>query len=73
MAATLARSPRQPYTRSATVYYEVYKDTNGEWRWRLWAANNKVIADSGEGYANRTDCLSAIELVKSSQDAPVRG
>ena len=55
------------------MYYEVYKDTNGEWRWRLFAANNQVIANSGEGYANRGDCLSAIELVKSSQDAPVRG
>lgn len=55
------------------MYYEVYKDANGEWRWRLRAANNQVIATSGEGYANRADCLTAIDLVKSSQDAPVRG
>ena len=55
------------------MYYEVYKDASGEWRWRLWAANNKIIANSGEGYVNRTDCLAAIELVKSSKDAPVRG
>ena len=55
------------------MYYEVYKGTNGQWRWRLFAANNQIIANSGEGYANRGDCLGAIELVKSSQDAPVRG
>lgn len=55
------------------MHYEVYKDTAGEWRWRLRAANNKIIANSGEGYANRTDCLSAIDLVKSSKDAPVEG
>ena len=55
------------------MYYEVYKDTAGEWRWRLLAANNQIIANSGEGYIKRSDCLHAIELVKSSKDAPVRG
>lgn len=37
----------------------------------LRASNNQIITTSGEGYANRTDCLTAIDLVKSSQDAPV--
>lgn len=55
------------------MYYEVYKDTGGEWRWRLWAANNRIIATSGESYTNRTDCIDAIALVKSSQDAPIKG
>ena len=32
---------------------EVYRDTAGEWRWRLWASNGNVIADSGEGYTRR--------------------
>lgn len=26
-----------------------------EWRWRVQAANNKIVADSGEGYKNRLD------------------
>ena len=51
--------------------FRVYRDVRGEWRWRLTAANNRVIADSGEGYRNRTDCLRAIELVKRSGLAPV--
>ena len=55
------------------MYYEIYKDTAGEWRWRLHAANHQIIATSGEGYTRRADCLAAIDLVKSSQDAPVRG
>lgn len=54
------------------MYYEVYQDTSQEWRWRLRAANNEIIAASGEGYHNRQDCLNAIDLVKSSQNAPVR-
>lgn len=52
--------------------FQLYRDTQGHWRWRLVAANNRKIADSGEGYWNRQDCLSAIEFVKSSQNAPVR-
>ena len=52
--------------------YWVYKDSAGEWRWRLRAANNQIIAISGEGYKNRTDCLAGITLVKGSSAAPVR-
>ncbi len=51
--------------------YSIYKDKAGEWRWRLRAANNEIIA-SGEGYRNKSDCLHAIDLVKDSQDAPVQ-
>jgi uncharacterized protein YegP (UPF0339 family) len=54
------------------MFYNLYKDTAGQWRWRLYAANNKIIANSGEGYFNKADCLSAIALVKSSANAPVR-
>jgi uncharacterized protein YegP (UPF0339 family) len=51
--------------------YEIYKDVQLLWRWRLKAANNKTIADSGESYQNKQDCLDAITLVKGSKDAPV--
>lgn len=51
--------------------YKVYKDAKGEWRWRLVAANGNSIANSGEGYKNKVDCLHGIELVKGSKDAPV--
>lgn len=52
--------------------YEVFKDRAAEWRWRLRADNNKdIIADSGEGYKNKADCLHGIDLVKGSADASV--
>jgi uncharacterized protein len=51
--------------------FHIYTDTAGYWRWRLLAANNRVIADSGEGYNNKADCRSAIDLVKSAYNAPV--
>jgi len=45
--------------------FEVYKDKAEEWRWRFKASNSKIIADSGEGYHNKADCLHGIELIKT--------
>jgi uncharacterized protein YegP (UPF0339 family) len=44
--------------------FEVYKDAAKEWRWRLKAENGNVLAESGEGYKNRNDCLDGIDSVK---------
>jgi len=51
--------------------YEMYRDTRGEWRWRLKAANGQIIATSGEGYSSKTSCEHGINLVKGSATAPV--
>ena len=52
--------------------FELYKDKSGEWRWRLRASNNRIIADSGEGYVNKDDAKHGIDLVKrEAPDAPV--
>lgn len=55
-----------------TPTYMLYEDSAGEWRWQLRSGNNRIIADSGEGYSNKQDCLHAIELVKNSRDAEVK-
>ena len=44
----------------------VYKDRLGQFRWPLKADNNRIIADSGESYANKADCEAGITLVKST-------
>ena len=52
--------------------FEVYKDTVGEYRWRLCEINGKIIADSGEGYANKQDCEHGIQLIKAqAPSAPI--
>lgn len=51
--------------------FYVYKDVGGYWRWYLKASNGRKIADSGEGYYNKTDCVSAINLVKGAYNASV--
>jgi uncharacterized protein len=51
--------------------YHVKKDAKGEWRWNLTAPNGKKIANSGEGYKDKKDCLHAIDLVKKSAGGKV--
>ena len=53
------------------MYFTIYVDLTGFWRWRLQAANHRIVANSGEAYHNKADCLSAINLVKGSATAPV--
>ncbi len=44
--------------------FELYEDTAGEHRWRLVHDNGNIIADSGEGYANKSNARDAIERVQ---------
>lgn len=51
----------------------LYVDQAGQWRWTLVASNNRRIADSGEGYRNKADCLHGINLVQGTNVlTPVR-
>ncbi len=67
-AKRLAESLSEEAARKS---FHVYQDDAGEWRWRLVSANGRVIADSGEGYRHRADCLHGVELVKDARYAPV--
>lgn len=55
------------------MYFYVYPDNNREWRWALYAANGNIIADSGEGYANKQDCVNMINVVATkTAGIPIR-
>ena len=54
------------------MYFQTFLDARGEWRWRLRASNHVIIATSGEGYINYSDCMRGIELVQlTTLDTPV--
>ena len=54
------------------MHFQIYRTKfRREWRWRLRAANNRIIA-SGEGYRNRQDCVDAVALVQSSASAQIK-
>ncbi len=45
--------------------FEVFKDKKGEWRFRLRARNNEIIA-VGEGYTSKQNCLKGIKSIKKN-------
>jgi uncharacterized protein len=51
-------------SRAHKYYFEVYRDTRGEFRWRLWAPNGRIMADSGEGYRTQAACRRALARLK---------
>lgn len=48
------------------AHFEMYRDVNGQWRWRLQAGNNRIVATSGEGYVNKADCRAMIDWIKAN-------
>jgi hypothetical protein len=49
--------------------FELFVDSAGEWRWRLVASNEEIIASSGEGYSTKQGAERCIQSVK--RGAPV--
>jgi uncharacterized protein YegP (UPF0339 family) len=44
--------------------FELYRSSNGEYRWRLRATNGQVMATGGEGYSSKAAAQGGIESVK---------
>ena len=51
---------------------EVYKSgLRRQWRWRYRHSNGHILADSGESYARRIDCVTALQRVMGGVWCPV--
>lgn len=44
--------------------FYIYRDYKREWRWRLFASNGNIIADSGEGYTRKANCKRTIASIR---------
>jgi uncharacterized protein YegP (UPF0339 family) len=52
--------------------FELYRSSNGEYRWTLRATNGQAIATGGEGYSSKAAAQSGIESVKRvAESAPI--
>jgi uncharacterized protein YegP (UPF0339 family) len=47
------------------VKFEIYEDAQNEWRWTLKAANGQIVADGGEGYDSKSNCMKAVRRIKT--------
>ena len=46
--------------------FEIYRDKAGEFRWRLRRPDGAIVADSGEGYADRAKCEEDVRWVRAN-------
>ena len=46
--------------------FEVYRDREAKWRWRLVHDNGNVLADSGEGYASKQKAKQGLASVREN-------
>ncbi|MFC7058010.1 YegP family protein [Halovenus salina] len=46
--------------------FELYRDSAGQYRWRLLHKNGNILADSGQGYASRQKARQGIDSVQSN-------
>lgn len=44
--------------------FNVYRDQTRRWRWRLVASNGRIVADSGQSYGRRNECVEAVNRTR---------
>jgi uncharacterized protein YegP (UPF0339 family) len=66
------RAVERVQRRIDDLAFETYEDQGGEYRWRLRGANDRIVADSGEGYDTESGVGDAVERVRNyAPDADV--
>ena len=56
--------PSEDEEIDSTATFELFEDDAGEWRWRLRHDNGEIIADSGEGYASKSNAKRALSRIR---------
>ena len=55
------------------MFFYLYRDKAQEYRWTLFAENDRKVADSAEGYTSKQGALHGIALIRStSGNTPIR-
>ena len=57
--------------REIFMFFETYTDRKKQYRWRLKAANGKIVA-SGESYKQQAGRDKAIELMRHLFEVPIK-
>ncbi len=47
-----------------TKGFEIFEDKAGEWRWRLRASSNELVAVSEEGFASKAGVVKTLDVVR---------
>lgn len=52
---------RQPDEEGRGMKFHLYKDSKGEWRFRIKSRNGKIPGE--QGYSRKVDCVKAIHAI----------
>ncbi len=52
------------YQANHGLEFSIYPDKAGKWRWRLESVNGNILADSGEGYSQKSTCVKIVLRLK---------
>lgn len=70
MLATLAIFMIASVAQAADDYlFEIFKDAQGQHRWRLKNPDKRVIASPGQGYASKKYCEESVDKFKANLDS----
>ena len=56
----------EPQEGGSKATFEIYKDNQEKWRWRLVHDNGNIIADCGNGYSSKQKCKQGMNSVKTN-------
>jgi uncharacterized protein len=58
--------------KDSKLTFETYEDAKGGYRWRLKAANGKVVAVSSQGYKRKADAERGVEILKEAAKSEIK-
>jgi len=53
-------------TKARKSFFEFFTDADGHYRWRFKAKNNKIVADSGEGYTTKQNLKKGLAALSDA-------
>ena len=53
-------------TRTTTARYVIYRDSAGQWRWRLMSAAGDILARSGGAFGSKTAATVAVGAIRTA-------
>lgn len=54
------------------AFIVIYRDSKGEWRWKVQAWNGRILADSGESYKRKAGLLKGLRAVTEALKSDTR-
>ena len=52
--------------KATAVRYAIYRDSAGQWRWRLMGSSGEILARSGGAFSSKAAASAAVAVVRTA-------